>query len=158
MNGGCVSRSLLPAILSLWEWHVVSCYFTELAKEVKRICILLASLLQRLLQFIFPPTVYDRSLKNHLRRYLTSHSSWKQQKRIYLDWRLATFLYFFAVQRYVGRTRVIVHSDTKIPTNCGWEGSQEVSLEMGKWGKQVFCMGWDWRGDKPKQIVSNLPG
>lgn len=34
--------------------------------------------------------------------------------------------------RYVGRARVIVHCDTKIPTNWGLEGSQEVSLEMGK--------------------------
>lgn len=33
----------------------------------------------------------------------------------------------FAEQRDVGRTRVIVHSDTKIPTDWGWEGSREVS-------------------------------
>ena len=63
----------------------------------------------------------------------------------------------FAEQRDVGRARVFVHSDTKIPTDWGWEGSQEVSWEVQKWGKLVFHMEMEeksWTNDD----FPSLPG
>lgn len=40
----------------------------------------------------------------------------------------------FDVQKDVGRT-TIVHWDIKIPTNGGWEGPQECSLEVERMRK-----------------------